>query len=54
MNGAWIVYWDGGCEGIRLNGLFADELEARRYAMDLGYSAEARFWPFGVPWDELP
>ena len=49
VQGVWFVY------GVDWNaypvGVFATELEARRFAME-NY-AEVVFWPYGVEWTDL-
>ena len=53
MSGAWIVYSEVPFEGITLFGLFADELDARRFCDEdsdvYDPDAKVRFWEFG-PW----
>jgi hypothetical protein len=50
MEGVWFVHgFDWNAYPINV---FADELEARRHADELGYGSVV-FWPFGVLWDEV-
>ena len=49
--GVWFIYsWDMNAYPI---GVFGDELEARRWADDLGYHVSIVFWPFGVEWMDV-
>ena len=47
--GAWFVFaWDMNAYPLAL---FDGELEARRWADELGYG-EVKFWPFGTEWSD--
>lgn len=52
ISGAWFVFaYDQGPYPI---GLFAEEIDALRFAVGLGYGGVyVKFWEFGKSWDEV-